>query len=146
MNLRPRRMEDPEINLISLIDVVLMLVIFFMLSSTFVDEGRMKVQLPTASEAPQPAGSAERIVVTVTELGRLSRERARAGQFQPRDIAGAVLAVSGKERARSRGAARRCARHAPGRGHRHGRAGQDGVPADRRGDHPGGDRQRPATP
>jgi biopolymer transport protein ExbD len=38
MNLRPRRMEDPEINLISLIDVVLMLVIFFMLSSTFVDE------------------------------------------------------------------------------------------------------------
>ena len=52
MNLRPRRMEDPEINLISLIDVVLMLVIFFMLSSTFVDEGRMKIQLPAASDAP----------------------------------------------------------------------------------------------
>jgi biopolymer transport protein ExbD len=35
MKLRARRVEDPEINLISLIDVVLMLVIFFMLSSTF---------------------------------------------------------------------------------------------------------------
>ena len=68
MKLQPRRTEDPEINLISLIDVVLMLVIFFMLSSTFVDEGRVKVQLPTASEAPQ-AGNAERIVITVTEEG-----------------------------------------------------------------------------
>ena len=52
MNLRPRRTEDPEINLISLIDVLLILVIFFMLSSTFVDEGRLRVQLPSATEAP----------------------------------------------------------------------------------------------
>jgi biopolymer transport protein ExbD len=69
VNLRPRRIEDPEINLISLIDVVLMLVIFFMLSSTFVDEGRMKVQLPAATQQPQVAGGAERIVVTVTQAG-----------------------------------------------------------------------------
>ena len=41
MNLSPQRREDPEISLIPLIDVVLMLLIFFMLSSTFVDEGRM---------------------------------------------------------------------------------------------------------
>jgi biopolymer transport protein ExbD len=64
MKLRARRAEDPEINLISLIDVVLMLVIFFMLSSTFSDEGRMKIQLPTASERPQQATSGERIVIT----------------------------------------------------------------------------------
>ena len=31
MNLRPRRVEDPEINMVSLIDVVLMMVVFFML-------------------------------------------------------------------------------------------------------------------
>ena len=36
MNLRPRRVEDPEINLVSLIDVVLMMVVFFMLSSSLV--------------------------------------------------------------------------------------------------------------
>lgn len=68
MNLRPRRTDEPEINLISLIDVVLMLVIFFMLSSTFVDEGRMKVQLPGAAELAPPA-AAERIVITVTQEG-----------------------------------------------------------------------------
>jgi biopolymer transport protein ExbD len=68
VNLRPRRLEDPEINLISLIDVVLMLVIFFMLSSTFVDEGRMKVQLPSATDQAQVSGG-ERIVVIVTQAG-----------------------------------------------------------------------------
>jgi len=39
MNLKPRRHEEPEINVVSLIDVVLLLVVFFMLSSRFTDEG-----------------------------------------------------------------------------------------------------------
>jgi biopolymer transport protein ExbD len=69
MNLRPRRSEDPEINLISLIDVMLMLVIFFMLSSTFINEGRMRIRLPSASEQPAPPRNPERIVVTVTQQG-----------------------------------------------------------------------------
>lgn len=69
MNIRPRRSEDPEINLISLIDVLMVLLIFFMLSATFVDEGRLNVQLPTASEEPHGAGGAEPIVVTVTQQG-----------------------------------------------------------------------------
>jgi biopolymer transport protein ExbD len=69
VNLRPRRMEDPEINLISLIDILLLLVIFFMMSSTFVNEGRMRIELPSASETPQTGGDAERIVVTVTQGG-----------------------------------------------------------------------------
>jgi biopolymer transport protein ExbD len=69
VNLRPRRTEDPEINLISLIDILLLLVIFFMLSSTFVDEGRMRIDLPSASETPQQGGAAERIVVTITQAG-----------------------------------------------------------------------------
>jgi len=98
MNLRPRRMEDPEINLISLIDVVLMLVIFFMLSSTFVDEGRMKIQLPAASDAPQMTGSGERIVVTVTELGGYRVNDRELVNSSRETLQAAVLAVSGKER------------------------------------------------
>jgi biopolymer transport protein ExbD len=69
VNLQPRRTEDPDINLIPLIDILLLLVIFFMLSSTFVDEGRMRIDLPSASEAPQQGGESERIVVTVTQSG-----------------------------------------------------------------------------
>jgi biopolymer transport protein ExbD len=69
MNLRPRRAEEPEINLVSLIDVVLMVVIFFMLSSTFVDEGRLQIRLPEASEAPLPRIEGGPIVLSISESG-----------------------------------------------------------------------------
>ncbi len=70
MNLRPRRAgEDIEINLISLIDVLMVLLVFFMLCSTFVDEGRISIELPTANEEVHGASGAEPIVVTVTQQG-----------------------------------------------------------------------------
>ena len=53
MNLKPRRHEEPEINMVSLIDVVLMMVIFFMLSARFSGEGRLRVRLPQASAVPE---------------------------------------------------------------------------------------------
>jgi len=68
MNLSPRRREDPELNLTSLIDVVLLLVIFFMVSTTFVEEGRLHVELPTASSEPTTRVQ-DPIVVTVTAQG-----------------------------------------------------------------------------
>jgi len=98
MNLRPRRVEDPEINLISLIDVVLMMVIFFMLSSTFVDEGRMKIQLPTATDKPQMGGTGERIVVTVTELGGYRVNERELVNSSRETLRAAVLAVAGDSR------------------------------------------------
>lgn len=69
MNLKPRRHEEPEINMVSLIDVVLMLVVFFMLSSQFVDEGRVRIHLPQAAGAPAAQRQAEPIVVSVTQAG-----------------------------------------------------------------------------
>jgi biopolymer transport protein ExbD len=69
MNLQPRRREDPEINLISMIDVLLVLLIFFMVSTTFNQEGRVKVQLPQASELPAPNAPHESLVITVTAEG-----------------------------------------------------------------------------
>ncbi|MBS1200218.1 MAG: biopolymer transporter ExbD [Proteobacteria bacterium] len=68
MKLSPRRREDPELNLTSLIDVVLLLVIFFMISTTFVQEGRLRVDLPTASNEPVTRVQ-DPIVVTVTAQG-----------------------------------------------------------------------------
>ena len=59
MNLRPKRTDEPEINLTPLIDTVLMLMIFFMVSTTFKDQVRMEVKLPAAqgdaaqTEAPK---------------------------------------------------------------------------------------------
>jgi biopolymer transport protein ExbD len=69
MNLKPRRHEEPEINVVSLIDVVLLLVVFFMLSSKFTDEGRLHVTLPRTSAVPPASSRTEPLVVSVTERG-----------------------------------------------------------------------------
>lgn len=50
MNFRPRREEDIEINVTSLIDVVLLLLIFFMVSTRFIDESKINLTLPAASK------------------------------------------------------------------------------------------------
>lgn len=68
MRLQPRRPEDPELNLTSLIDVVLLLVIFFMVSTTFVKEARLRVELPQAGSATAER-TADPVVITVTAQG-----------------------------------------------------------------------------
>lgn len=52
MNLRPRRREDLEVNITSLVDVVFLLLIFFMVSTTFHREAQLQVELPEASNEP----------------------------------------------------------------------------------------------
>lgn len=68
MKLQVKRPEDPELNLTSLIDVVLLLVIFFMISTTFVQEGRLRVELPEAGSATVDR-SRQPIVITITAQG-----------------------------------------------------------------------------
>jgi biopolymer transport protein ExbD len=48
-----RRDDEFEINVISLIDVMLTLLMFFVLTTTFVQHTRMKVTLPQASTAEE---------------------------------------------------------------------------------------------
>ena len=52
MNLRRQRAEDPDINLTPLIDVVFLLLIFFMVSTTFKRDADLAVELPEASAEP----------------------------------------------------------------------------------------------
>ncbi len=63
------RREDPELNMTSLIDVVLLLLIFFMMSTRFIDEGRLKVQLPEAGVEPDQSTVAETVEIEVTAEG-----------------------------------------------------------------------------
>jgi biopolymer transport protein ExbD len=53
MKFSRRRDADPEINVTSLIDVVLLLVMFFMVSTSFVQDGRLRIQLPESSASPE---------------------------------------------------------------------------------------------
>jgi biopolymer transport protein ExbD len=57
MNLRPRAREEIDINLAPFIDVVFLLLIFFMVSTTFLKEGNLELTLPEASPTPTEARS-----------------------------------------------------------------------------------------
>jgi biopolymer transport protein ExbD len=54
VQLRSSRTEDPEISLIGLIDVVFLLLIFFMVSTTFEHQAVLKVDLPEAKNVSTP--------------------------------------------------------------------------------------------
>jgi len=68
MRLRVKRPDELELNLISLVDVVLLLVIFFMLSTTFVQDSRLKVELPEAGSGTVER-AAQPIVITISAQG-----------------------------------------------------------------------------
>ena len=55
MKLQRRSREEPEVNLTSLIDVVLLLLVFFMVSTSFVREAEIDLHLPEANAESQPA-------------------------------------------------------------------------------------------
>ncbi len=70
MNLRPHRKEDdPEVNMTSLIDVVFLLLIFFMVSTSFDRHARLKVSLPEAS-AKAVLTQGKQIVLTIDASGK----------------------------------------------------------------------------
>ena len=49
MKLLPRNSEAPDVNLTPMIDVVFLLLLFFMVSTSFIRESSLKVDLPEAS-------------------------------------------------------------------------------------------------
>ncbi|MDM8545739.1 ExbD/TolR family protein [Candidatus Venteria ishoeyi] len=73
MNLRHHLPEDSEslIDLAPLIDVVFILLIFFMVSTTFVQESELEVNLPEASKAPS-AAPPQTITVQVDSQGHFA--------------------------------------------------------------------------
>ncbi len=69
MNLKPERREDIDLNLTPLIDVVFLLLIFFMVSTTFEKTSKLKIDLPEAS--PQATQQIDKkIVIGIDVKGR----------------------------------------------------------------------------
>lgn len=66
MNLKTSRSDNPEVNLTPLIDVVFILLIFFMVSTTFQRESEIKVELPEA--AAEPAEEREDVLEIIIDV------------------------------------------------------------------------------
>ena len=74
MKFRHRRTEEPEINLIPFIDVLLVVLIFLMLSTTYSRYSELQINLPTADAERLKERPAE-ILVTVAADGRYAVNR-----------------------------------------------------------------------
>ena len=99
MNLASKRgHEEPEINVVSLIDVVLLLVVFFILSSRFTDEGRLRVHLPAASAVPLEKVGSEPLVVSVTQAGTYLVNQRELINSSPETLRAALLKEAGSNR------------------------------------------------
>lgn len=69
MNLRPNRPRPPDINLTPLIDVVFLLLIFFMVSTVFEEDTRIQVRLPEAQGEEVVADEPRVLEITIDRSG-----------------------------------------------------------------------------
>lgn len=69
MRFQQKHREELELNMTSLIDVVLLLLIFFMMSTRFIDESRLQVRLPEAGVQPDEVSARESVEIEVTAEG-----------------------------------------------------------------------------
>jgi biopolymer transport protein ExbD len=76
MPLKTTQDELPAMNLTSMVDVLLLMLIFFMVGTQFVDDERnIDLQVPEVSEAGALSSAPEKRVVNVDRAGRITLER-----------------------------------------------------------------------
>jgi len=69
LKLRAHFKEEPTVDMTSLIDVVFLLLIFFMVSTTFEHQSVLKVDLPEASTVEAPNDQEERLELVIDNSG-----------------------------------------------------------------------------
>lgn len=95
MKLGVRPKAEPEVNLTSLIDVVFLLLIFFMVSTSFVKESQISIRLPEADSSAIVEAIPDRIDVMITEQGTYLVNGRQLVDNRPETIRNALQKVSG---------------------------------------------------
>ena len=98
MKLQSRSKEEPEVNLTSLIDVVLLLLVFFMVSTSFVREAEISIRLPEATAEAQALEPAEMLEIQITETGNFAVNGRALVNNERRTLRAAIERLSGNER------------------------------------------------
>jgi len=95
MNLQVRARAEPEVNLTSLIDVVLLLLIFFMVSTSFVKQSQISISLPEAESASVIEEFPEQLDIMITEQGTYLVNGRELINSRPETIRNALQKLSG---------------------------------------------------
>lgn len=100
MRIRDHRADDePEINLVPLIDVILVLIIFFVVTTTFDARSVLKLELPRADGQPAEAQS-QALSVLVNADGRYFVDDREALRTDVESLKRTIADVAGADRDR----------------------------------------------
>lgn len=95
MRFRTRRSEAPDLNLTPLIDVVFLLLIFFMVSTTFTKESELTIELPEAS-GETVEQKPDKIEITISAEGRYYVNEQEVINTQLKTLKAAIKKVAGE--------------------------------------------------
>jgi len=98
VNFLSRSREEPEINLTSLIDVVLLLLVFFMVSTSFVREAEINIRLPEASAEQVETTDAEVLEIGITQTGNFLLNGRQLVNSDRRRLRAAIEQIMGDDR------------------------------------------------
>ena len=94
---RGRSREEPEINLIPMIDVLLVIIIFLMLTTTYAKFSGIEINLPTADTSKQ-AEQPNEVNVAVTAGGQVLVNKAPLAAADVRSISEALRRAAGERK------------------------------------------------
>ena len=95
MKFQRQRREEVNVNLTPLIDVVFLLLIFFMVSTTFTKETHLEVDLPEAAEATQLEEQPQTVDIIISAEGTFSVNGQPLINTQAETLRIAILKVLG---------------------------------------------------
>ncbi|MDO6454018.1 biopolymer transporter ExbD [Neptunomonas phycophila] len=97
MKFQRQRREEVNVNLTPLIDVVFLLLIFFMVSTTFTKETHLEVDLPEAAEATQLEEQPQTVDIIISAEGTFSVNGQPLINTQAETLRIAILKVLGDQ-------------------------------------------------
>ncbi|MEK6787451.1 MAG: biopolymer transporter ExbD [Pseudomonadota bacterium] len=98
MKLRRPSQEPLELNLTPMIDCLLFLIIFFMLSTTFAKTGKLQIQLPQADAAGASKPVVKALEVAIDSRGHYAINGQVLASAKAEDLRAAIEAVAGTQR------------------------------------------------
>jgi len=98
MQLRGSKLEDPEISLTGLIDVVFLLLIFFMVSTTFEHQAVLKVDLPDAKNVSTLEDQPNSFELVIDQNGQFYLNDRQLLDGKPATLRAAFIEAAGEDR------------------------------------------------
>ncbi len=98
MKLQSRLKEEPEINVISLVDVLLVLVLFFMVSTSFLRETEISLHLPEATADASADAPRESLEIVIARDGSYRVNGRELVNSERRTLRAAIERLIGEKR------------------------------------------------